>query len=94
MGNACLSLARGSHRPESEEEQDSALRESLLEKDLESGPPAAVERSWVSLFGTALVFVWPDDKWLKARRFTPASALHLEPLLRPFIVLAPISLTH
>ena len=60
--------AHGLCRPESgEEEQDAALRESLLQKDLESGPPAAVERSWVSLFGTALVFVWPDDKWLKVR---------------------------
>lgn len=71
-----LKPAHGFLRPESEEEeQDAALRESLLQKDVESGPPASVERSWVSLFGTALVFVWPDDKWLKVR----TSALHYYP---------------
>jgi len=30
------------------------------EGDVEA-PPAKKSRSWYSLFGTALVFVWPDD---------------------------------
>lgn len=48
-----------------EQEADAALKESLLQQDVEAGQAPTSERSWFSLFGTALVFVWPDDCWLQ-----------------------------
>lgn len=63
-GSRCNFMCRPTAPPEEEE----ALKQALLgglnadggEGDVEA-PAAKKSRSWYSLFGTALVFVWPDD---------------------------------
>lgn len=52
-------------------EESEALKQALLGNPQEGGgdveaPPAKRSRSWTSLLGTALVFVWPDDFMLQA----------------------------
>ena len=60
-------------------EEDEALKQALLgnlnqtEGDVEAPAPKE-PRSWVSLLGTAIVYVWPDDWWLQV---APASCLRL-----------------
>lgn len=56
-------------------EESEALKQALLGKlapgangegDIEA-PPLKESRSWTSLLGTALVFVWPDDFFLQVQ---------------------------
>ncbi len=62
---------RGSLPAEESEALKQALLGNLREHDEEGAgdmeaPPVKQSRSWTSLLGTALVFVWPDDFVLQA----------------------------
>ena len=63
-------------------EQDEALKERLLRPsgvDLETpaqGGAPQRKRSWTSLLGTALVYVWPTNRLLQVRLCRPHRAGH------------------
>jgi hypothetical protein len=64
-------------------EEEEALKQALLAGLNENGqpgpdveaPPPKKSRSWTSLFGSALVFVWPDD-WVLQVTLTPVICAH------------------